>query len=280
VTDAGTAAPRAQEHHPEWRDQWTRFADQERFLFEDWIAPATLADFAARDVLEAGCGGGQHTQLVSPLARTVTAVDLNTADLARRQRPGLANVTWVDADLATMDLGRTFDVVFSIGVLHHTDDPDRSFANLYRHLAPGGKMMVWVYSEEGNAPVRWLVEPVRRLLLRHLPRGVVAALARAITALLYPVVHTVYRLPFLSFLPYHEYFANFRRLSFERNVLNVYDKLNAPQTRFVSRSRAERWMGAERFRADSISIRAYRGVSWSLVGVRPGGGTPSPEHRP
>jgi SAM-dependent methyltransferase len=279
VTAAGEAATR-QALQPEWRDQWTRFEDQERFLFEDWIAPATLADFAGREVLEGGCGGGQHTAFVSAVAASVTAVDLNTADLARQRRAELANVTFVDADLATMDLGRTFDVVLSIGVLHHTDDPDRSFANLFRHLSPGGTMIVWVYSEEGNALVRWLVEPARKLVLRHLPRGVVAALARIVTALLYPVVHTVYRLPFLSFLPFFEYFGNFRRLSFERNVLNVFDKLNAPQTRFVSRARAERWMSSDRFRSDAISIRRYRGVSWSLVGVRHGAGEPNEERRP
>jgi SAM-dependent methyltransferase len=253
---------------PEWHDQWSRFQDDERFLFDDWIAPATLADFAGRDVLEGGCGGGQHTGFVAPVARTVTAVDRNTAELAKARHPELANVVWLDADLATMDLGRTFDVVFSIGVLHHTDDPDRSFENLFRHLRPGGRMLVWVYSAEGNAPVRWLVEPARRLLFRHLPRGVLDLLSRLLTASLYPWVHTVYRIPFLSFLPYFEYFGNFRRLSFERNVLNVFDKLNAPQTRFITAARAARWMSGDRFRPDTISVRHYRGVSYALGGIR------------
>jgi SAM-dependent methyltransferase len=257
---------------PEWSDQWTRFHDDERFLFDDWIAPATLADFVGRDVLEGGCGGGQHTAFVAAVARSVTAVDRNTAELAEARHPGLENVKWVDADLATMDLGRTFDVVFSIGVLHHTDDPDRSFENLFRHLRPGGRMIVWVYSAEGNALVRWLVEPARRLFLRHLPRGVLEFLSRLLTASLYPWVHTVYRIPWLSFLPYYDYFRNFRRLSFERNVLNVFDKLNAPQTRFVTADRAARWMSDDRFLSGSVSIRHYRGVSYSLGGIRREGG--------
>jgi SAM-dependent methyltransferase len=261
-------APRPQRRAAEWRDQWERFEDNERFLFEDWIAPATMADFTGKDVLEAGCGAGQHTALVSPLARSVTAVDLNTADLARDRHAGLANVTWIDADLATMDLGRRFEVIFSVGVLHHTDDPDASFENLYRHLAPDGKLIVWVYSAEGNALVRVLVEPIRKLFLRRLPRPLVSGLARAITAALYPVVHSIYRIPAFSFLPYYRYFENFRRLSFERNVLNVFDKLNAPQTQFIDRARAERWMTSGRFRAGTISIRRYRGVSYSLVGVK------------
>ncbi len=253
---------------PEWRDQWSRFSDEERFLFEDWIRPVTLAEFEGKHVLEGGCGGGQHTAIVAPLAASVTAVDLNTADIARERNRGAANVTFVEADCATMDLGREFDLVFSIGVIHHTDDPAKTFANLVRHCRPGGRVIAWVYSREGNAPVRWLVEPARRLLLAPLPRRAVAALATALTALLYPLVHTVYRLPFLGFLPYYDYFRNFRRLPFRRNVLNVFDKLNAPQTRFISRAECERWLSPERFEPESISIRPYAGVSYSLTGVR------------
>lgn len=257
-----------QQHSSEWHEQWSLFQDDERFLFDDWIKPATLADFRDQEVLEGGCGGGQHTAMVASVARHVTAVDLNTVDIARERNKRFDNVTFVEGDLASMDLGRTFDVVFSIGVIHHTDDPDRTFANLYRHLRPGGRMVIWTYSAEGNALVRFIVEPLRKLVLRHLSRNALLRLSQFVTALLYLPVHTVYRLPGLDFLPYYEYFANFRRLGFTRNVLNVFDKLNAPQTHFTTRARAERWFGPDRFEPASISIRPYVGVSWSLTGIK------------
>ncbi len=260
-----------QQKSPEWSDQWSRFQDEERFLFEDWILPATQEDFRDQDVLECGCGGGQHTAFVAEVASHVTAVDLNTVEIARDRTKDFDNVELVEDDIAAMDLGRTFDVVFCIGVIHHTDDPDRTFENLYRHCRPGGKLIVWAYSKEGNGLVRLLVEPPRALVLRHLPRGVVGLLSRILTALLYVPVHTIYRIGFLRFLPYFEYFANFRELSFERNALNVFDKLNAPQTRFISRERCARWLGDDRFEPGTTSIRHYAGVSYSLVGVRASG---------
>ncbi len=258
----------AQQRQSEWSSQWSLFEDRERFLFDDWIRPARLEDFRGLEVLEAGCGGGQHTAMLAALARSVTAVDLNTAALARERNRDFDNVEFVEADCAVMDLGRRFDAVVCIGVIHHTDDPDRTFDNLYRHLRPGGLMVVWTYSAEGNQLVRWLVEPARKLFLRWLPRRLLAALAVAVTAVMYMPVHTIYRLPFLSFLPYFEYFRNFRRLAFRRNVLNVFDKLNAPQTHFIDRRRCERWLSAARFEPGSVSVRPHAGVSYSLNGVR------------
>ncbi len=260
-----------QEHHGEWVDQWTRYREDDSsiWLFHDWIKPATLEDFRNKDVLECGCGPGHHTEVAAPVARSVTAVDLNTVEIAKTHAARFPNVTFVTADLATMELGRQFDVVFCIGVIHHTDNPTRTFGNIFRHLKPGGTMIVWTYSAEGNAMVRFGVEPIRRLILRHLPRGVVNALSWVIAGLLWPIVHTVYRLPGTGGLPYHDYFANARTLGFKRTVLNVYDKLNAPQTRFTTRATAEAWMSPERF--ETVSILPYCGVSWSLVGRKRAG---------
>jgi SAM-dependent methyltransferase len=252
----------------EWLEEWSLFQDDERFLFEDWIRPATLADLRGKDVLECGCGGGQHTLFMSEVAKSVTAVDLNTIEVARRRVAHRDNVAFIEADLATMDLGRQFDVVVCIGVIHHTDDPTATFHNLYRHCKPGGRLIIWTYSAEGNELVRFVVEPVRKLLLRKLSRKAVMALSYAITASLYPIVYTLYRLPPARALPYFEYFANFRRLNYERNTLNVFDKLNAPQTRFTTRAKCDEWFSPGRFDPDSIYINFYVGVSYSLVGVK------------
>jgi SAM-dependent methyltransferase len=205
---------------------------------------------------------------MAPVAESIVAVDLNTADIAQERNRHFDNVRFVDADIATMELGCQFDAVICIGVIHHTDDPDRTFANLYRHLKPGGTIVIWTYSSEGNRPVRFLIEPIRRLLLRHFPRSGLVLLSRLVTAGLYPLVYTVYRLSFFSFLPYYEYFRNFRRLGFGRNVLNVFDKLNAPQTRFTTLSKCMEWFSPDRFEPASISIRRHLGVSYSLSGIR------------
>ena len=257
-----------QAKHNEWHDQWSRFEDSERFLFDEWILPRTIDDFAGKTVLECGCGGGQHTGFVAGVAAQVTAVDLNTTDVAKARNAGATNIRFLEADIATLDLPERFDVVFCIGVIHHTDDPDRTFASIARHCRPGGLVIVWCYSAEGNALVRFIVEPLRAVVFRFLPRRVLVFISQLMTAALYPFVYSVYLPDATSFLPYHGYFKNFRRLSFARNVLNVFDKLNAPQTHFITREQCERWFNTRDFEPSSISIRRYAGVSYSLSGIK------------
>ena len=87
------------------------------------------------------------------------------------------------------------------------------------------------------------------------------------STLLTPVDWTIYRVPRLDFLPYYDYFANFQRLSFERNTLNVFDKLNAPQTQFIAKQRVCGWFCPEAFEESLISISLYAGVSYSASGT-------------
>ncbi|MFA5800416.1 MAG: class I SAM-dependent methyltransferase [Candidatus Peribacteraceae bacterium] len=254
-----------QRKQEEWAWQWDRLSDSNRWLFTQWIQPNTLEDFRDKEVLDCGCGGGQHLEFIAPLCRSAVGVDLNALLSARKRTAKFGSVSLVEADIATMDLGRQFDIVYSIGVLHHTDDPTASFRNIAKHCKPGGRVIVWVYSREGNALNRWLLEPVKTVLIHHLPRYIVLWIARLLTVLLYIPIYTIYLLP-LTGLPFFQYFDNWRKLSFQRNVLNVFDKLNAPQTWFIPRKQIESWFDPKEF--SDVHLSPYKEVSWR------GSGTP------
>lgn len=244
----------------QWLEQWQAYQDDATFLFHEWIRPNTLLDFSGKTVLEAGCGGGQHTALIAPICERVVAVDLNAVDIAV-QRNKHGNVSFLEEDIAEMNLGELYDIVLCIGVIHHTDDPEKTVANLTRHLRPGGRIILWVYSKEGNWMAEQIVERVRLALLSNRKTQTLSKLAQFITALLYAPVYTVYMLP-IPRLPYFEYFQNFRRLTYSRNTLNVFDKLNSPQVQFISMKRAQSWLNPERF--SDIHISSYVGVSWRI----------------
>ena len=109
------------------------------------------------DILVAGCGTGQES---IDLARQfpdsrLLAVDLSLASLGYARRKarelGVANVEHAQADILELgSIGRTFDVVSSVGVLHHLADPMEGWRRLLALLRPGGLMQVGLYSEIGR----------------------------------------------------------------------------------------------------------------------------------
>src|SRR5438094_28211 len=67
-----------------------------------------------RSVLDAGCGSGRVAVELARRGVDVVGADVNPSMLAvaRERAPQL---TWVESDLAALDLGRTFDVVVMAG---------------------------------------------------------------------------------------------------------------------------------------------------------------------
>ncbi|HWX85448.1 MAG TPA: methyltransferase domain-containing protein [Xanthobacteraceae bacterium] len=118
---------------------------------------AVAAEDASRprqEILIAGCGTGRHAfdvALETPDAR-ILAIDISRASLAYAQRKtheeGLANIEYAQADILKLAaIGRSFDRIESVGVLHHLADPKAGWRILLSLLKPHGVMRIGLYSE-------------------------------------------------------------------------------------------------------------------------------------
>jgi 2-polyprenyl-3-methyl-5-hydroxy-6-metoxy-1,4-benzoquinol methylase len=105
------------------------------------------------DILIAGCGTGSHP--IDSARRfsnvRVLALDLSRASLAYARRKtrelGLRNIEYGQADILRLDtLERRFDVIETVGVLHHLGDPEAGWRVLLSLLRPNGLMFVGLYS--------------------------------------------------------------------------------------------------------------------------------------
>jgi SAM-dependent methyltransferase len=99
--------------------------------------------FAPASVLDAGCGTGRVSRELARRGVLVVGVDLDPEMLAtaRRRSPGLE---WIEADLASFDLGRTFDLAVAAGnvMILLTPGTERAvLANIARHVRPGGLLV-------------------------------------------------------------------------------------------------------------------------------------------
>jgi SAM-dependent methyltransferase/uncharacterized protein YbaR (Trm112 family) len=142
--------------------EWTRFSEMysewER-NFSQYMSPLNAAELKGRRVLDAGCGSGRHAYYAAQSGAQVWAVDLGPAvEIARRNTLRCAEVQVVQADLNRLPFEReSFDIVYSIGVLHHLPEPEAAFRNLLEYVKPGGSIQVYLYWKPEGQPVKALM---------------------------------------------------------------------------------------------------------------------------
>ncbi len=133
-----------------------------------------IKDFAyfesakGKKVLEVGLGTGTDFMQWCRAGADVTGRDLTEAAVAYvKERLALegfqADVRTGDAE--ALDLpSDTFDIYYSWGVLHHTADPEKAFAEAHRVLKPGGRLKIMVYHYHSIATLLvWLAHGPLRL---------------------------------------------------------------------------------------------------------------------
>jgi 2-polyprenyl-3-methyl-5-hydroxy-6-metoxy-1,4-benzoquinol methylase len=154
----------------EFGANWTRFLktlDDTRIA----TAQASLCGMLETETLQGktfvdvGCGSGLFSLAARRLGAKVHSFDYDpksvacSTELRRRYFPDDSRWT-VEAGSALdaeylRSLGK-FDLVYSWGVLHHTGDMAGALANAAGLVAPGGKLFIAIYNDQGSRSRRWL----------------------------------------------------------------------------------------------------------------------------
>ena len=105
---------------------------------------------SGEDVLDLGSGAGTDSLVAALMvgsAGSVTGIDMTQEmlDNARKGAAalGLGNVTFVEGEVERLPFADgSFDVVISNGVIDLVPDKDAVFGELFRVLAPGGRLQI------------------------------------------------------------------------------------------------------------------------------------------
>ena len=114
----------------------------------------------AGSVLDAGCGSGRVAIELAQHGIDVVGVDVDTSMIAeaRRRVPGL---TWIRADLATLELGRLFDIVVMAGnvpLFCPVADRPALVRACASHVTPGGALVAGFQLDRGFSPAGFEVD--------------------------------------------------------------------------------------------------------------------------
>jgi len=140
--------------------------ESERYELEPDILE--MADFAAwrdRDVLEAGCGIATDGAQFARSGARYTGIDFSPSALrhaqARFRMEGLDGQFVQGSILELPFETKSFDLVYSMGVIHHIPETEQAVSEFHRVLRPGGRAIVMVYHRD-SFNYRFTVMVVRR----------------------------------------------------------------------------------------------------------------------
>ena len=232
--------------------QWNEFT-QEDEKYKDqllgWLQPVESQFFQGKVILEGGCGKGRHTRLAHEWgAKEIVGVDLSSAvDTAFEATCELPNAHIVQADIFNLPLKRQFDYAFSVGVLHHTEDPKNAFISLANRVKRDGHVSAWVYGAENNGWITKLVDPVRKGITSKLSKPVLFQLSKLPTLSAFSASRFFYR-PLNSVVPkvaeklfYNTYMNGLADFGWREQHNIVFDHLVAPTAYYISKDDFEDW---------------------------------------
>jgi 2-polyprenyl-3-methyl-5-hydroxy-6-metoxy-1,4-benzoquinol methylase len=188
------------------------------------------------EILESGCGAGRFTEILLQLpAASVTSTDLSSA-----VEPNKANCPLSDrhrilqCDINQFPFGiEQYDIVICLGVIQHTKNPERTIADLYKQVKPGGWLVIDHYTQTLSYYTKlseWLLRPI---LKRVSPaRGLTAT--KALTRVFFPLHRAVRHAKplqmvlsrFSPLLTYYHLFPQLNdKLQYEWAELDTHDSL-------------------------------------------------------
>jgi SAM-dependent methyltransferase len=255
--------------------QWTHFTQEDKKYAEQflgWIQPVKPEFFKDKIILEGGCGKGRHTSLAANWgAKEIIGIDLSAAvETAFQATKDLANAHIVQADIYKLPFKKVFDYAFSVGVLHHTPDPKKSFVSLASKVKKGGYISAWIYGAENNEWITNYVSPMRERFTSRLSQPTLYQVSKLPTLGVFLASKLIYKplnksaKPLADKLFYNDYLNHLATFGWREQHNIVFDHLVAPTAFYIPKKEFEDWW--KEIDAENIKIIWHNRNSWCGFG--------------
>ena len=132
------------------------------------------------EILIAGCGTGQHAITTASKYKNakIFALDLSFNSLAYAKRKAhelnCENINFIQGDLLDLrKLDKKFDIIESVGVLHHLADPLAGWKSLTDCLKKDALMLIGLYSEIARKNIVKIREKINSLEIKTTKKNII-----------------------------------------------------------------------------------------------------------
>ncbi len=206
--------------------------------------------YNAKKVIDVGSGHGIMTSKIATIAEMAVGIELSKAVENAYKKNLQPNAWYVQADLQFLPFkSEYFDVLYSSGVIHHTNNTELSLSLIEPVLKSSGKLCLWLYHPQKSI-VHNIILAIR-LFTKILP------LQLAFVFLM------IFIFPFTFLL---KKIKNKKSLSYKEEIIDLLDQFT-PEFRYeIPQDLAHTWLSKRNYK--DVSVTSTNQFGFSITGIK------------
>lgn len=232
----------AESFGPQWntfaKSQLDNHETSESTLRFDSEIGWNASDLNGKLAIEIGSGAGRFIDVVSSRgAKLVVGVDMTTAvDAAQKNLGNRENVFFIQGDAFSLPIKKSyFDFAYSIGVLHHTPNPQQGFVDMVDCVKDDGNIGLSLYEislysrpnrnsfKVVSMELLWALNMWRceffRIFTTKIPHGAMILYCKTVI----PLLHFLNKIPILGLFRYFLPSTCYRNLPVSWSMVDTMD---------------------------------------------------------
>ncbi|MEO5948206.1 MAG: methyltransferase domain-containing protein [Chitinophagaceae bacterium] len=206
--------------------------------------------FAKKIVADIGSGHGLMTSTIANISNLCIGAEISKAVELAYVRNKNSNAWYAQADLQFLPFEESsFDLLYSSGVIHHTNDTEKSLSLIETIIKEDGKICLWLYHPQKNALHQLM------MLLRKFTRRLPLKIAFVFLLLfIFPFTFLIKKI------------KNRNAPNFREEMIDLLDGFT-PEFRFeIPHDVAKQWLEKRKYAAITVTTESQYG--FSITGIK------------
>jgi SAM-dependent methyltransferase len=229
--------------------------------FRLWMPFLRKKDWKHKSFLDVGCGIGRNS--FWPLkygAKSSFCIDVDqrTLNAAKKNLASFKETTILNQSIYDLNINNKFDIVFSIGVLHHLQYPELALRKMVKATKKNGLVLAWVYGFESNEWIIKYFNPLRIGVFSKMPLSITYFLSFFLSSILWIFLRMN--------MTKSEYFNLIKNFKFRHLQAIVFDHMIPKNAKYYRKDEAE--LLFKRAGLKNIQLYWVNNMSWAIMGTK------------